>query len=235
MPDASQLDDLDPFELLATERARLDRFFSGLDEAGWDRPTRCTGWRAREMIAHLAGGELYNQACLDDKLGELFERAGRAGAEGFQGFTDWTVSERAGRPPTEVLDEWRRASSDTLRRLREHGRDGTIPTSAGPYPAGLQAFHLAIEDATHADDLGAPVDPDEAADRLAWRATVSRFGVTETGKPVELEARGDRMLVRSGGQEAALSQDELVQAAVARLDADHPLPAGLREALRAFA
>jgi uncharacterized protein (TIGR03083 family) len=235
MTDASQLDDLDPFELLATERARLDRFFSGLDEAGWDRPTRCAGWRAREMVAHLAGGELYNQACLDDRLAGLFERAGRAGAEGFQGFTDWTVDERAGRPPAEVLDEWRAASSDTLRRLRERGRHGTIATSVGPYPAGLQAFHLAIEDATHADDLGAPVDPAEAAGRLAWRAEVSRFGVLETGKPVELQARGDRTLVRSGGQEAELSPEELVQAAVARLPDDHPLPAGLREALRAFA
>src|SRR5438445_2641283 len=67
--------DLDTFDLLDTEHLRLERFFATLDASGWERPTACAGWRRREMIAHLAGGETYNLACLRDSLNELMASA----------------------------------------------------------------------------------------------------------------------------------------------------------------
>src|SRR5690606_16896163 len=76
------LADLDPFAIFDAEAARLDAFFSGLDADGWGRPSRCRGWSVRDVLAHLAGEELYNHACLDDALEELFARPERAGVTG---------------------------------------------------------------------------------------------------------------------------------------------------------
>ncbi|MGW6918517.1 maleylpyruvate isomerase family mycothiol-dependent enzyme [Kitasatospora sp. NPDC054939] len=41
---------LDAFE---TEAEALGRGLTGLPEAGWDRPTRCAPWSARELLGHV--------------------------------------------------------------------------------------------------------------------------------------------------------------------------------------
>ena len=53
MVDDADLQGLDPYELMEAEAARLDRFFSGLDDATWSRPSRCAGWSVRDVLAHL--------------------------------------------------------------------------------------------------------------------------------------------------------------------------------------
>src|SRR5258708_39431581 len=80
MPPPPLPDGIDPFNLLDTEQDRVGRFLASLDGAGWEAGTDCAGWRRREMVAHLAGGEVYNLACLDDRLADLFAEAGAAGA-----------------------------------------------------------------------------------------------------------------------------------------------------------
>ena len=42
---------------------------------------------------------------------------------------------------------------------------GDVDSSVGAYPARWQAFHLAFELATHADDVGVPVADAEEARR----------------------------------------------------------------------
>ena len=59
------------------------------------------------------------------------------------------------------------------------GRDAPLTTAAGPYPAGLQAFHYSSEYATHADDVAAPVAAGEELGRTAWRVSFGRFALTE--------------------------------------------------------
>ncbi|WP_459545345.1 maleylpyruvate isomerase family mycothiol-dependent enzyme [Nocardia sp. X0981] len=39
--------------MLAAERAELTALLRELSEAEWDTPTLCTGWRVRELVAHL--------------------------------------------------------------------------------------------------------------------------------------------------------------------------------------
>ena len=77
--------------------------------------------------------------------------------EGFEEFNEWCVRTRQHVPASEVLAEWRAANTQTRHRMRQLGRAGTLQTSAGPYPAGLQALHYSSELATHADDVGVPV------------------------------------------------------------------------------
>src|SRR5439155_1135809 len=57
MTDDQDLAGLDPYELMATEASRLDRFFAGAGAADWSKPTRCEGWSVRDLLAHLAAGE----------------------------------------------------------------------------------------------------------------------------------------------------------------------------------
>jgi uncharacterized protein (TIGR03083 family) len=227
--DETGLEGLDPFDLLDAEGARVERHFTGAVD--WSRPSRCAGWSTRDMLSHLAGVEDYNRACLDDDMAGLFARASELGVTDVHSFNDWMVRHHGARDTKEVLDEWRAANAAFRAEMRARGRSGSMATSVGPYPVGLQGFHLAMEYATHADDIGAAVDDAQRPARDAWRARFARFVLAEQDKPVEVETAGGRNVVRSGDEQAELSDDELVEASQGRLPADHPLSPGLREVL----
>lgn len=233
--DQSQLPDLDPFDIFDAEAARLDRYFASLDSAAWLRPSRCAGWSVRDVLAHLAGEELYNHACLDGDVQGLFARLSAEGVQGLAGFNEWCVQQRRDLPVTEVVDEWRTANGETRRRMRERGRDGELETAVGPYPVGLQTFHYASELATHADDVAAPAEAGEEPGRTRWRARVGRFVLDEQGSPAQVTTADAGYLVRVGEEAAELSERDFVEATVDRLPPDHPLHPALRDALRCLA
>jgi hypothetical protein len=183
------------------------------------------------MLSHLAGVEDYNRACLDDDLKSLFVRAGELGVSDLDSFNAWLVELYGARPTEEVIEQWRAANAAFRAEMRARGREGSMTTSVGPYPVWLQAFHLAMEYATHADDIGAAVNADERDTRRAWRVRFARFAIAELEKPVEIEAAAGRNVVRAGGEQAELDDDELVDASQGRLTPDHPLGLAVREAL----
>ena len=236
MIDDSELRDLDAFGLFDAEAQRMDGFLSGLSGVDWLVPTRCEGWRRREMLSHLAASEDYNQATLDGTLPALFAKAKEAGVEGMDDFNAWGVRRLADMPVGEVLGLWRSANAKTRQGMRERGWDGSLSTSVGPYPAGLQALHLAVELAIHADDMDVRQADAERRRRTQWVARFARFTVREYDKAVTVEpdgAGGNR--VSAGGLEYAVDDAGLVEACSARLPADHPMPMELRELLRVFA
>lgn len=227
---------LEPFDIFDTEARRLDRFFAGLDEEQWNQPSRCEGWRVRDVLAHLAGQELYNHACLDGDMDGFFELLEHEGVHpGFDAFNEWCVHKRRHLPVDQVLDEWRAKNAETRRRMRGLGRDGTLQTSIGPYPVGLQTFHYDSEYATHADDVGAPVTDEEAADRLAWRVEFGLFALEEHGSKARAERDDGRITAQVNGLTAQLTEAEFVEATVGRLPAAHPLDPRIRSALRCLA
>lgn len=232
MVDTSDVDDLDPFELMDAESERLYKFFSSLTDEQWTPDTRCEGWRRREIVSHLAGGDTYHTACLDDSVSELFAEGARNGATDGDSFNAWMVEQRADRSAQDVLDEWWRLNSDVRKRMRELGRDGTMSSSVGPYPVGLMGFHLSSEYATHYDDMDGPLTDADRDARTAWREKVSRFALKENEKPVELEQTPDGYVARSGGKEVTLSPYEFVEAVTARLKT---IDLDLQKALRALA
>jgi uncharacterized protein (TIGR03083 family) len=236
MIDDSELRDIQPFDIFDAEARRLDGFFASLNgDEDWLRPTRCEGWRRRELLAHLAGSEEYNHATLDATVPALIERATQAGAEGLDGFNQWGVEQRADRSVEELLAEWRSANAETRRRFRERGWDGALATFVGPYPAGRQALHLAMELAVHADDMSVPVADGERRLRGAWQVRLARFTVREYDRKVTIEAEGGLNRVRAGDTELVIDDEGLIDACTARLPADHPMPAEMRELLRVFA
>ena len=234
------LADLNPFDIFDTEAARLDRYFSGLDEEGWNRPSRAAGWSVRDVLGHLAGEELYNHACLDDDIDAFTTMLRDEGVSGgFNAFNAWCVERRRDVPVEEVLREWRRENGDTRRRMRALGRDALLPTLAGPYPVGSQTFHYDSEYATHADDVGAPVGEDEEDDRTWWRTRVGAFVLAEQGSQVQVELMADGVWVHAYGMSEQLGPATFVEATVGRLldghPLEHPLDRRLRAALRCLA
>jgi uncharacterized protein (TIGR03083 family) len=234
--DPDELNDLDPFDLFDTEAQRIDRYFATLDEDAWRRPSRCKGWSVQDVVAHLAGQEAYNLACLDGNVRELFDRLARQGSpRDYNGFNEWCVQQRRGLPAAEVLAEYLELNGQTRRRMRELGRDGVLDTSVGPYPNGLQAFHYASEFATHADDVGAPVGAGEEPGRTAWRARVGQFVLSEQDRPVAVTPMPQGFQVRSDGLTAELPAPDFVEATVARLPDEYPLHPWLRTVLACLA
>jgi len=223
MTDDRELAGLDPFTLLDTEAGRLDSFLSGLGEPGWEQASRCAGWTVRDVLGHLAAGEDYHRATV---AGFLARFAGRGGT-GLDSVNALGVAGYAALSPAQVLARWRAASAANRRRFRERG-DGTVDTSVGSYPCRWQAFHVAAELATHADDIGVPVTPGEQQERTAWRARYSRFALAEAKPQLEIRHAGTRTTVTSGPDTVEFDDDELTAAVMGRLDDTSRLSATTR-------
>jgi uncharacterized protein (TIGR03083 family) len=230
MPDESELEALSPFDLLDIECTRVGGHFAAGPD--WSRPSRCEGWDTRDMLSHMMGVEDYNRACLDGAVKAMFEELGQSGVLDVDSFNQWVNDRYRNVPTDELIDRWAAANGRFRSEIRERGRHGTVDSSIGDYPSWLQAFHLAAEYATHGDDIGVRVDDTERAARLAWRVTFGRFVLAELDKPVTVEpAAPGRQRVRSGDEEMELSDEDFVEATQARLPADHPISASLRQAL----
>lgn len=228
--DDSDLDGLDPYDLFDAEAERLHRFCTSADADAWDRPSRCAGWTVRDVLAHLRADEDYFQANLDGRVQEMFGALVARGASDLDAINALGVADHRDTPLEQLVAEWHDLDADTRRRFRE--RDGgEVDTAVGAYPARWQAFHLAQELATHADDMGVPVDASEEPARTRWRAAVNRFALKE-GKPGAVaEAVDGGTHVRIDDHDAVLPDHDFVEAVAARLPADHPIEPALRAAL----
>src|SRR5262245_53479450 len=110
--DDQDLTGLDPYDLMDRERARLDQFFASLDEAGWQRPSRCAGWSVRDGLAHLASSEDYNRACLDATVSTFLAALGERGATDLASANDLGVRDLDGVATPELLATWRTRAAE---------------------------------------------------------------------------------------------------------------------------
>ena len=217
MVDDRDLEGLDPYELMAAEAARLDRFFGGATDADWTKPTRCDGWSVRDLLAHLAASEDYNRACLDGTVQQFLADMGAKGAVDLASANDIGVHEFDGQhAATRSSTIWRERSTQNREAFR--ARDGgDVDSSVGAYPARWQAFHLAFELATHADDVGVPVE------RRRGRGRASMAGPLRPLRDQGAEARAHdrvdagRTHVKGDGVDIELPDEQFVQAVAARL------------------
>ena len=230
MSDDFDLAGLDPFDLLDREAARLDRYFATLPETEWSRQSRCELWTVRDVLAHLASAEDYHRACLDGRVKAFLEEQATKGATDIAAANAVWIAALADRTPQQLLDEWRTANAETRRRFRERG-DGTVDTSVGDYPNRWQAFHVAGELATHADDVFVPVGAEERDARRSWRARFSRFSLAEDKPDLTIRVEDGRTHVAGRGVEVTVDDDELIEAVAGRLDETSHLDAAARAAL----
>ncbi len=181
-----------PYPAYDAEIRRLRRHLHGLAPGGWRAPSHCRGWSVKDVVAHLATDEIYNQACLDHTLDQL-DYSGGLNASNERGVRSRRhLSEQA------VLSEWETRQKNVRRRWGRLGRDARIDTSVGPYPLRLQAWHLAREYAIHADDIRVPVSARVRRQRAHWRILFGIWAAGEEGGPeaARLENGSVRLNVR---------------------------------------
>jgi uncharacterized protein (TIGR03083 family) len=205
---------------LDREAARIDAHLGGRrdDDREWARASKCAGWSVRDVLAHLLSAEDYHAACFAGAVADFIGAMVARGATDLTAFNEMGIADLADRAPSELLGTWRTRNAETRRGFRQRG-DGTMDTSIGAYPARWQAFHVASELATHADDIFVPEDDDDRAARTAWRAPFSRFALIEA-KPdltVDTPAPG-RTRVRAAGFDLELDDVTLVAAVAGRTD-----------------
>ena len=218
-----ELQGLDPVDLMGAEAARIEAHVAALPPADWLQPSRCEGWTVRDVVAHLAASETYHRACLDGEVSALFEGMAADGIDSVDAFNAAGIAGFAGVADDEVLRQFVADDADTRRRFRERG-DGEVDTSVGLYPARWQAFHLAGELATHADDVFVTVAAGDAADRRDWRARFSRFALPRGEARPRARGRPRRHGVRGDGIDIELGDDDLVAAVAARGASQHLTP-----------
>ncbi len=186
----------DPFPFYDREIARLRQHLRRLDSAGWRAPSHCRGWSVKDVVSHLVGDEVYNEACLDGTLDQL-EFSG-----GLNDWNEYHVRLRRRKSPMDVLAEWIKRQSGVRRRWGQLGLGGKIDTSVGPYPLRLQVWHLAREYAIHADDINVPVAVRQQAERLRWRTSFGLLAAREEGESLDARVRdGTVRLKHRGGVE----------------------------------
>ena len=189
MPDDSHLAGIDPYAAWDREAARLADHLRGRpnDDAKWE-PLGVRGLddprRARPPPGRA--GVLRRLPVRD--VAELMQRFGEQGAIDLDSFNTIGIAVVADRSPSELLAEWIEQDEQNRAGFRDRG-DRHVDSSIGDYPGPWQAFHLASELATHADDIDVPDEADRA-ERTAWRAPFSRFAVTESKPHLTVEVTG---------------------------------------------
>ena len=223
-----ELRGLDPVGLMAVEAARIEAHVSTLPPDGWDQPSRCAGWSVRDVVAHLAASEDYHRACLDGRVAAFLGEVAARGATSVDDFNAIGIADLDGVSDADLLRRFVVEDARTRRGFAERG-EAEVDTSVGAYPARWQAFHLAGELATHADDLFVPELGDEADTRIAWRARFSRFSLRESKPDLDVDVLDGATHVRGDGLDVVLADRDLVEVVAGR--ADERVPASTRAAL----
>lgn len=226
----AELEGFDPYDALDQEAARLHAFLQGLDGDAWAAPTRCEGWNTRDLLGHLRACEDYVQACVKGTVAEFFTEMGGRGATDVTSFNAIGVADYAAEPVDALIESWAAVDADSRARFRA-GDGGDVDTSVGPYSCRWQAFHIASELATHADDLGVPVTPDEEPARAEWRTAFSRFALKEAKPEAAVTSSGESVHVRVGDVEAELATGDFVELVMGRDPKDTSISPEVRAAL----
>jgi uncharacterized protein (TIGR03084 family) len=114
---------LDRQWLLATARAEreaLGRTIQYTPPEAWDQESPSPGWRNRDIVAHLAAGEVAAAAVIADEVAsEIAEYVKGLEDEPatLDGFNEFSVHRRADLPFRQVVTEWGRAADLFLARV----------------------------------------------------------------------------------------------------------------------
>jgi uncharacterized protein (TIGR03084 family) len=227
---------------LANQQAELSELLTGLDDAGWARPSPCEGWTVADVVLHLAQtNELAVASArgrFDEGLVEL--TAGLAFTDSIDDGADLMVARDRGAPAPLVADRWR-ASADALDdALRQCDPSQRLMWVAGDLSARTLASTRLAETWIHTGDVASglgrsivPTDRLWAVARLAWRTlpyAFARAGRSPTGgiafelqapSGADWEFRGDAPAPTTIRGDAV----ELCMVAARRVD---PVTTGLR-------
>jgi uncharacterized protein (TIGR03083 family) len=154
--------------LLATSRAEreaLGRTVQYSPPEIWEQESVSVGWRNRDIMAHLAAGDVAAAAVLGgEPPAEIEEFAKTLKGDRFtlDDYNQWTVDRRAGEPFRSVLLEWGRAADLLLARAGkitlEEWRERRVPWVSGELRVGYLLQSRVMEWWFHGEDIRTEAD-----------------------------------------------------------------------------
>jgi uncharacterized protein (TIGR03083 family) len=207
---------------LIGELGQFEALVRSLDATEWQAPSRCEGWSAADVAAHVIG-----------QLADV--SAGRFDGLGTPEVTARQVDERRGRSPEELADELAevtKAAEALLALFDDDAWNGPSPAGGGTLGDGVEA--LWFDAALHADDIRAAVG--RSSDMSSGtRVAISHLAVVLTDQgypPATLALDGMEEFVVSGGGPAITGPPtEFVLAATGRTS---PESLGLDETINVY-
>jgi len=186
---------------LAEQQAELTALLATLDDAGWQRDTRCEGWDVRDVVLHLAQT---NELALGSAQGRYPEvlvalTAGIRPATDVDDGAAAMVDRERDLPAAAVRDRWETGAKDVSDALLACDPRTRVEWVAGELSARTLATTRLAETWIHtgdvADALGLallPTDRLREIARLAWRTLPYAFARAgrELAGPVALHLRG---------------------------------------------
>jgi uncharacterized protein (TIGR03083 family) len=177
---------------VARENRRLIAILRGLSEEGWRRPTRCAGWSAADVVAHMTlGARFYAHVIPAGRAGRMEMPFGAADLEAFWAYRDRTGAELASLPGGERVDRFEAAVRDLQKEfeairpadLEKEAWHWMCPCPVHSYP-GQRLFELILHDWDIRNDPEADLHPDalgEAVDILDFRLPFFFNNAPDTG------------------------------------------------------
>ena len=178
----------DPARLVMQQRHRLAGTVAGFDEAQWLAPSRCEGWSAKDVVAHLVGTNQFWAVSMSSGLAgsptrilASFDPVATPAA---------MVDATRGQSPAEVLDSYC-ASLDQLGTVLDAlpSESWTVlaESPAGHVELRAVALHALWDAWTHERDILVPLGLDQPADDDEIRACLIYAAVIS---PALLATRG---------------------------------------------
>jgi uncharacterized protein (TIGR03083 family) len=207
---------------LIDELGQFEALVRSLGATDCARPSRCGGWTAGDVAAHVIG-QLVDVA------------AGRFDGLGTPEVTARQVQERRGHTPEELADELAETTAVAdaiLGTFDDAAWSGPSPTGGGSLGDGVEA--LWFDAALHADDIRDAIGRDSELDS-GLRVAISHLAqvLSDQGyRPVTLQLDGlDPFPVSGGGPTITGAPDQFVLAATGRADASR---IGLDETINVY-
>ena len=176
----------DVVNALAAQQGELTGILSGLDDAGWQRPSRCEGWSVADVVLHLAQTNEMAIASVDGRFADYLAKVGRQLGDAPRANVDdgaaLMVAKERDRPLAELRARWQSTVDDFLARLDHTDFHQRVMWVAGELSIRTLVTTRLAETWIHtgdvADGLGVELQPTERLEhiaRLAWRTLPYAF------------------------------------------------------------
>jgi uncharacterized protein (TIGR03084 family) len=190
----------DVLAALAGQQGELTDLLVGLDEAGWQAPSRCAGWTVADVVLHLTQSNEMALASLEGRLPDYLDEAyaGLPPASNVDDGAALLVERERGRPPDEVFGRWRDGAAALLAAFEAADMRARVTWVAGEMTVRTLATTRLAETWIHTGDVAgglgvdlAPTDRLWHVARLAWRMLPYAFARAgrELSGPVAFDLR----------------------------------------------
>src|SRR3954447_25488585 len=156
------------------EYRRIGALLADLSDDDWHRPTDCTEWNVRDLVAHLVGNAEMSVSMREMRRQQKLGRRLRPGGPDIDGMTAVQVQERAAVPPEQLLRDLADVAQRAVRARRR-------------LPAPLRAIPVPFGPPLGTRPLGYLMDCIYTRDEWMHRVDLARA----TGRPLELTADHD--------------------------------------------